>query len=145
MTAAQLHAAIVAAGCHVRVAEGELVISPPPPPELDRYLPVLLTGVWAVATNRRWYGNARDTCRPCGPCPAASRGPLANGALDPNKLLPREVGLLSVGGEEYSMDRIPAEWLAELPEVFEPEVAVRPATAPAGRLLAPAFEFDAAG
>ncbi len=145
MTAAQLHAALSAKGCHLRIDAGELVITPPPPPELERYFPALLTGVWAVTAGRRWYGNHRDTGHACGPCPLAHTGPLAYGALDPDKLLPRAVGFLSVGGEEGSMDRIPAEWLTELPEVFELMPATRPARTPNVFAPTPTFDSQTAG
>lgn len=130
MTAVQLHAAILASGCHLRIDAGELVIAPPPPPELERYCLVLATGVWAVATGRRWYGNHRKSGRPCGPCPKEFVGPLAHGALDTTRLLPREVGLLCVEGEECSMDRIPSEWLLDIPEVYQPLPVSEPAVAP---------------
>jgi hypothetical protein len=144
MTAAALYAALVAAGCRLRVDAGELVIAPPPPPELERYLAVLTTGVWAVAAGRRWYGTHRDTGRPCGPCPLDRAGPLAYGALDPHRLLPRDVGLLLVESEDGAVDRIPGESAEEIPEVFEPAVAARPPLTPAAS-SAQTLAFDVAG
>lgn len=87
---------------------------------------MLLTGVRAVATGRRWFGNDRHTGRPCGPLPAAGSGPHAFGALDPSAELPRGVGLLTVEGPGEVADRIPATMVEEFPELFAPEPTLRP-------------------
>ena len=53
MTATALHAALIAAGCPPRIDGPDVVFDSPPPVALARYLPVLLTGVRAVATGQR--------------------------------------------------------------------------------------------
>jgi hypothetical protein len=73
--------------------------------------------VRAVLTGRRWHGFDPRTGQACGPTPAAGRGLLAYGALDPSAKLPANVGYLSVEGDAV-WDRIGDRARAELPYLF---------------------------
>ena len=121
MTAAKLLDALAVAGCAPALDGPDVVFDRDPPPELDRYLDVLLTGVRALLMGRRWYGIDCATGRAVGPFPRRTHGPLAFGCLDPAAKLPRNVGLLVVEARAERWDRL-SPWAAdELPECFDPQ------------------------
>ena len=121
MTAKKLLDALVLAGCNPSLDGPDVVFDAEPPPELDRYLDVLLTGVRALLMGKRWYGIDCATGRAVGPFPRRAHGPLAFGGLDPAAKLPRNVGLLIVEARAERWDRLSPSVLDELPECFEPQ------------------------
>ena len=121
MTAAKLLDALTVAGCAPALDGPDVTFDRDPPPELDRYLDVLLTGVRALLVGKRWYGIDCATGRAVGPFPIRTHGPLAFGCLDPAAKLPRNAGLLIVEARAERWDRL-SPWAAdELPECFDPQ------------------------
>ena len=122
MTAQKLLDALTVAGCAPALDGLDVTFDRDPPPELDRDLDVLLTGVRALLMGRRWYGIDCATGRAVGPHPLRTHGPLAFGCLDPAAKLPRNVGLLTVAnGEGEPWDRLPPFAVDDWPDCFEPE------------------------
>jgi hypothetical protein len=120
MTASQLLSELRQCGCEPGVDGFDLVFDSEPPAHLAPFLAVLHTGVRAILTGRRWFGIDPTTGRSCGPQRACGSGPLAFGALDPTKLLPRRCGLLCVE-KDPCLDRIHYAAFLDSPAVFEPE------------------------
>ena len=113
MTATELLRRLTAAGCRPAAEAGELTLETDPPRDLERPLGVLHTGVVAALTGRPWVG--------CGfPKPAAA-------VLDPARLIPLGVQVLTVAGVLNIWDRLHPAARLDCPDCFE-----RPA-APARR------------
>ena len=109
MTAVALHTLLVARGFKIEVTDGELLVDPETPPEIDRHLRLLHTGVRALVTGRKWYGSADAT----------SKKPWV-GELSPAKLIPEGVGLLCVAGDpDGQWDRIAPYERLDNPQLFE--------------------------
>ena len=106
------------------IVEGaELVFDSELPEDLWPMAAILQTGLRAILTNRRWFGIDTDG-HSCGPHPNRGNGPLAFGALDTAKPIPRAVRLLTVEGEQ-GWDRIrPAAYL-DFPQLFTAETRSR--------------------
>ncbi len=122
MTAKKLLDALTVVGCVPTIDGPDVMFDRDPPPELDRYLDVLLTGVRALLIGRRWYGIDCATGRTVGPHPLRTHGPLALGCLDPAAKLPRNAGLLTVeNGKAEPWDRLPPFAVEDWPDCFEPE------------------------
>ena len=122
MTARQLLHSLTAAGCNPSVDANELLLDSDPPSHLERYLPLLQTGVRAVLTGRVWHGLDGDTGRVFD--------------LTPDVRLPRNVGLLSVVGAGECWDRFPSFVLLDFPDLFETEKPVTTRT-PRPQMAAP--------
>ena len=102
------------------IVEGaELVFASDPPEDLWPMAAILQTGLRAALTNRRWFGIDTDG-RGCGPHPDRGNGPLAFGALDTAKPIPRAVRLLTVEGEPR-WDRIRTVAYLDFAELFIPK------------------------
>ncbi len=122
MTAEKLLDALIVAGCAPAVDGPDVTFDRDPPPELGRYLDVLLTGVRALLMGNRWHGIDCATGRAVGPHPLRTHGPVAFGCLNPAAKLPRNVGLLTVeNGKAEPWDRLSPWVLTEFPDCFEPE------------------------
>ncbi len=109
MTAAKLLRELVAAGCRPAVEGAALVLPVDAPTRFARHLDLLHTGVVAALTGRPWVG--------CGaPRPAVA-------LLDPARLIPPGVQILTVAGVCRGWDR-----LHHLARIDSPECFERPAT-----------------
>lgn len=109
MTAVALHALLVARGFKLHVQNGELLVDPEPPPEIDKNLQVLHSGVRALLTGKKWYGSTDAT----------SKKPWV-GELSPAKLIPEGVGLLCVACDpDGQWDRIAPYYRIDNPQLFE--------------------------
>ena len=102
-SAAELSAVVLAYRPTMEV--GALAFVVEPPPELERLLRVLHTGVRAALTGRPWYG--------CG----SDRKTAAPRQLDPAAPIPAGVTLLAVEGDRR-WDRIDPGARLALPDLF---------------------------
>jgi len=112
MTATKLLDALIVVGCHPAIDGPDVTFDREPPPELNRYLDVLLTGVRALLLGKRWNGIDCATGRFLG----------KGGNLNPAAKLPRNVGLLIVEAPGEQWDRLSPWVLDDYPDCFEPEV-----------------------
>jgi hypothetical protein len=88
------------------VEDGELVFDSDPPIELEALLPVLHTGVRALLSGRRWYGERSDK-------PGLT-------VLNPARPIPGGITLLCVE-EDGQWDRIHRNAWVDFPHLFETE------------------------
>ena len=110
MTSSKLLRLLVAAGCTPAAEGGTLTLDTAPPRELERQLRLLHTGVLAVLTGRPWVGAGV-------PKPAVA-------VLDPTRVIPVGVQILTVAGISLRWDRLHPAARTDSPECFE-----RPASA----------------
>jgi len=112
MTAAKLLDALIVAGCNPAIDGLDVTFDREPPPELNRFLDVLLTGVRAQLLDKQWFGIDCATGRFLG----------KGGHLNPAAKLPRNVGLLTVAnGKAEPWDRLSPWVLTDFPDCFDPE------------------------
>ena len=111
MTASELLRRLAAAGCRPAAEGGALTLDADPPRDLDRPLTILHTGVVAVLTGRPWVGAGV-------PKPAVA-------VLDPARLIPAGVQILTVAGVCQVWDRLHPAARTDSPECFERAAPVR--------------------
>jgi len=112
MTAQELLGDLTAAGCVVTVDGCDLCLDGDGPERLERYLPLLHTGVRAILAGRKWFGLDGATGRITDLLPAAR--------------LPRNVTLAAVEGRAEVWDRFGPWVLVDFPECFESESPATP-------------------
>ena len=85
------------------VERGELAFATDPPPELERAVSVLHTGIRATLARRRWWGSMSEKPRVI--------------ELNPAAPIPAGITLLTVEGDEC-WDRIAPDARLDLPHLF---------------------------